>query len=151
MLFRSIVDGTPVVHPGPYRLKLLDDAARQFLPRAAQQGYFNIVSGKILVRPRETTPSYDVARKLEGLFWVGDHKTDPAAPVSVHRLVGTRLAKVLIASTMNRRYHAPERLERQLRFAQRVAEVLPVYALEYPRSFAIMESVTKEIRRVIAA
>lgn len=151
MLRLQLIDGTPFVHPGPYRLKLLDDSARQFLPRAARQGYFDVASGKTLVRPRETRPRCDEARPLDALFWVGDHEADLSAPVSVYRLGGVRLAKVLIASTINRRYHAPNRLERQLRFAERVADVLPVYALEYPRSFEVMDRVAHEIRRVVSA
>jgi energy-coupling factor transporter ATP-binding protein EcfA2 len=151
MLRLQLIDGTPFVHHGPYRLKLLDDSARQFLPRAAKQGYFNVISGKTLVRPRETMPDFDEARQLDALFWVGDHEADPSAPVSVHRLSGIRLAKVLIASTMNWRYDAPNRLERQLRFAERVADVLPVYSLEYPRSFEVMDRVADEVRRVASA
>ena len=49
------------------------------------------------------------------------------------------------------RYHAPERLERQMRFAQKLAEVLPVYALEYPRSFAALDEVSRELRRVASS
>ena len=43
------------------------------------------------------------------------------------------------------------RLERQMRFAQKLAEVLPVYALEYPRSFAALDEVSRELRRVASS
>ncbi len=151
MLRLQLIDGVPFVHLGPYRLKLQDDSAQQFLPRAVKQGYFNVASDKALVRPRETMPACDVARPLDALFWMGDHETDLSTPVSVHRLGGFRLTKVLIASAMNKRYDAPSRLGRQLRFAERVADSLPVYALEYPRSFEVMDRVADEIRRVVSA
>ena len=74
-----------------------------------------------------------------------------SASPSVRRLGGIELARALISSAMNIRYHAPERLERQMRFAQRLAEVLPVYALEYPRSFAALDEVSRELRRVASS
>ena len=149
MLRLLLEDGAAWVHAGPYRLKLHDDAAQRFLPQAARQGYFNTVTGKVLVQPRRTMPIYDVPRRLDALFWLGDEAETPA--VTARRLAGLELVKTLIASAMNVRYHATDRLERRLRFAERVAKSVPVYALEYPRDFAIMDRVVEEIRRVTSA
>ncbi len=153
MLRLQLREGVALVHAGPYRLKLHRDSAQHFLPRAAQQGHFNTVTGKILVCPSETMPAYDKPRRLNALFWVGDAvEAGSAAPdLSITRMGGLALARALIASAMNVRYHAPERLERRLRFAEDVAKALPVYALEYRRDFSIMERVAREIRRVVSA
>ena len=62
---------------------------------------------------------------------------------------GTGLVRALLASAMNIRYHAPERLQRRLRFVERVAHEVPVYALEYRRDFAIMSRVVEELHRVL--
>ncbi len=140
-----------LVHAGPYRLKLHADSARRFLPCAAQRGYFNTITGKVLVQPSENMPAYDVPRRLNALFWIGDHLEDGSEPqVLVRRMSGLPLVRALIASAMNVRYHSPERLERRLRFAEHVAGAVPVYALEYPRDFAIMNRVAGEIRRAIS-
>ena len=150
LLFR---DGVPVLYPGPYRLKLVGDSAERFLPAAARKGYFNTVTGKILVRPRDTPPAYDVPRRLDALFWVGDHiaEGEEGPDVRASRMGGAALIKVLLASAMNVRYPAPERLGRRLRFVEHVARAVPVYALEYRRDFGIMSRVVEEIHRVLSA
>jgi hypothetical protein len=55
------------------------------------------------------------------------------------------LMRVLTASAMDIRYYAPDRLARQLRFAERVARTLPVYALCY----ALLDRVVEQIRRMV--
>ncbi len=141
-----------LVHAGPYRLKLHRDSAERFLPKAARQGYFNVVTEKLLIQPRDSMPAYDVPRELAALFWLGDASDagPPKGDVRVSRMNGLALARALIASAMNIRYQAPDRLERRLRFAELVARTLPVYALEYPRDFAIMDRVAEEIGRVVS-
>ena len=68
--------------------------------------------------------------------------------VSVSRLTGARLARSILASAMELRYAPPDRMARQVRFAARVAEALPVYQLLYPRSFGVMDRVAEEIFRL---
>ena len=67
--------------------------------------------------------------------------------VSLKRLGGAALARNLIASAMNSRYHQPDRLVRQFRFSEQVAQSLPVYGLSYPRKFEVMPQVIEGIRR----
>ncbi len=139
------------VHAGPYRLKLMPETAERLLPHAAGRGHFNEETEKLLVQPLETVPE-GRPRRLDALFWLGKPgEVAPDAGPSVRRLGGIELARALISSAMNIRYHAPERLERQMRFAQKLAEVLPVYALEYPRSFAALDEVSRELRRVASS
>lgn len=139
------------VHAGPYRLKLMPETAERLLPQAAGRGHFNEETEKLLVQPLEAVPE-GRHRRLDALFWLGKPGEVPSgASPSARRLGGTELARALISSAMNIRYHAPERLERQMRFAQKLAGVLPVYALEYPRSFAVLDDVSREIRRVVSA
>lgn len=134
-----------LAYPGPYRLKLFDEPARRLLPGAAEHGHFNALSGKLLMRPRRTVPSPDTPRPLSALFWL----TEPSEgdEVTVRRLEGAALAKVLIASAMNIRYFAPDRLVRQLRFAEQIGRRLPVYELCYPRGYSVMGRLAAEIHR----
>ena len=69
--------------------------------------------------------------------------------VSATRLAGMELMRVLTASAMDIRNYAPDRLARQLGFARHVAQTLPVYALSYPRRYALLERVAEQIRRVV--
>lgn len=139
------------VHAGPYRLKLMPETAERLLPQAAGRGHFNEETEKLLVQPLEAVP-VGRQRRLDALFWLGNPgEVAAGTTASARRLGGIELARALISSAMNIRYHAPERLERQMRFAQKLAEVLPVYALQYPRSFAALDQVSREIRRVVSA
>lgn len=159
MLRLELGSGGAVAHPGPYRLKLLPDTARRLLPQAAERGHFNEETEKLLVQPSPTAND-GKPRRLDALFWLGKPGEAAAGaiptsvPISVpaaRRLTGNELARALISSAMNIRYHAPDRLARQMRFAESVAALLPVHALDYPRSFATLDRVTTEIRRAVAA
>jgi hypothetical protein len=137
-------------HPGPCRLKLFDEAARRFLADAVGAGSFNSVSGKIMVRPHAAAAPSHRQVPLAGLFLLEEPLPGaPADAVSMRRLAGVELARTLIASTMNSRYHTPARLSNQFRFADRLARALPVFAVAYPRHFAVMDRVGEEIRRAL--
>ncbi len=144
MLRLVFANGMALACPGPYRIKLFDDPARQFLPEAVAHGSFNALSGKVMVQPTRSIRPQREPRRLSALFWLGE--PEPATPrIALRRLVGTELARSLIASAMNIRYHATQRLLRQFKFAERVAQTLPVYALSYPRSFDVMAQVAEKI------
>ncbi|MBI3197788.1 MAG: hypothetical protein HYZ40_09835 [Rhodospirillales bacterium] len=149
MLRLTFAGGLAHAHTGPQRLKLLDEAAARFLPEAVGDGYWNTLSGKIMVQPHAPTPGRHAPQPLAALFWLGDDEL-PSAPgtVTSTRLAGLDLARVLTASAMNIRYYAPDRLTRQLQFAERVAHALPVHALHYARSYPLLEQVAAEIRRL---
>jgi hypothetical protein len=122
------------------------------LPEAAERGEFGAFSGKVLMQPLPVAPAPEAAHPLAALFWLGDAPDEPVGGgVTARRLTGMALAKALIASAMNIRYHAPDRLLRQLRFAERVAHVLPVYALNYRRDYALLGQVTDRIREAARA
>lgn len=142
--------GLPLAHQGPYRLKLLDEPGRRFLPDALADGHFNAISGKIMVRPRETGRVRSGPLPLGGLFYIGELPGQPRpAAVSSARLSGLDLAKVILSSSMDDRYIAPDRLVRQMAFAAQLSRTLPVYALRYPRSFDVMDEVAAEIHRTM--
>jgi ABC-type uncharacterized transport system YnjBCD ATPase subunit len=148
MLRLTFSGGRAVAHHGPHRLKLFDDQARLLLPDSVAAGHFNGLSGKLMVEPREDSTDRARPRPLAAMFWLGD----PPQPdeVGSARLAGTALARALLSSAMNIRYHAPDRLARQMRFVARVAETVPVHALAYPRRHELLGCVDDEIRRVLA-
>lgn len=149
MLRMSFAGDTILAHPGPYRLKLLDQPATGFLPDAVADGHFNALSGKIMVRPRREPRSHRAPSRLAALFHLGDPDDDTITEVSSARLSGLELAKTLMSSAMDTRYAGSSRMEHQMRFVARVADLLPVHALRYPRTVAALDGVAREIRRII--
>lgn len=149
MLRLTFSNGRAVAHHGPLRLKLFDEQARLLLPEAVAAGHFNRLSGKLMVEPHGETAERALPRPVAAMFWLGD---PPPAEGGVRstRLGGTALARVLLSSAMDIRYHAADRLARQMRFAGRVAEMVPVHALSYPRRHELLGGVDDEIRRVLA-
>jgi len=140
-----------LAYPGPYRLKLFEEAGRRFLPAATAHGQFNPLRGKVMVEPRPKAVPRRQATRLAALFHLGDPDERPPADgaVSASRLAGVHLAKALLSSAMDNRYCQTPRLARQIEFARRLAATLPVYALRYPRSFDAMAEIAGEIRRAL--
>ncbi len=137
-----------LAHCGPHRLKLFEHEARRFLPETMPRGRLNPLSGKVVIEPGGPPHRNREPRPLAALFWLDEA---PAVDVAARVLAGADLLKVLVASTMDVRYATPARLARQLRFAERLARVLPVYELRYPRNHSALASVAAEIRRVVDA
>lgn len=138
-----------LAYPGPYRLKLLDEPGTRFLPDAVADGHFNALSGKIMVRPRKEARGHRPPSRLAALFHIGSPDDDKVTAISSARLNGLELAKTLMSSAMDTRYAKSSRMERQIRFAARVADLLPIYALRYPRTVEALDGVAREIRRTI--
>ncbi len=154
MLRLTYVDGRGYAHYGPNRLKLLDEPAQRLLPGSIATGYFNSLSGKLMVQPEDAVGSRRAPLPLMALFWLGDEPpADPSAvgEVRATRLRGMELMRVLTSSAMNIRDFSPPRLARQLRFAERVARTLPVHALVYPRNYELLGRVADEIRGIVRA
>jgi hypothetical protein len=150
MLRLTFSHGMGLAHYGPHRLKLFDEPARRLLPRATSDGRFNALSGKLMIAPGATAAARHEPRPLSALFWLGNPPAQPTSDdVSATRLAGMDLMRVLTASAMDIRYYAPDRLARQLRFAERVARTLPVYALCYARRYALLDRVVEQVRRVV--
>lgn len=140
----------PRAHAGPYRLKLLEDSARRFLPAAAADGFFNAFSGKVMVRPGPMRRTAEDPVPVAALYSLGDMPRLPSTEtVRAVKLSGMELIRVVLASAMDDRNATPVRLARQMAFAARLSGAVPVYALRYPRNFGVMGDVAREIRRTM--
>jgi hypothetical protein len=137
-----------MAYPGPYRLKLFEEPARRFLPGRAADGHFNTLSGKVMMPPRNTVAAGRVARALVALFHVAEAAA-PASATTARRLDGVAFARTIISAAMDDRYARPDRLIRQVEFAARVAQTIPLFELNYPRTFEAMQEVSELIRRSI--
>ena len=154
MLRLTYIEGRGYAHYGPNRLKLLDEPAQRLLPGSIAAGYFNSLSGKLMVQPEDAAGSRRTPLPLATLFWLGDEPpadSSTVGEVRVTRLRGMELMRILTSSAMNIRDYSPPRLARQLRFAERVARTLPVHALVYPRNYELLGRVADEMRRIVRA
>ncbi|MCA0302738.1 MAG: hypothetical protein LCH95_10050 [Proteobacteria bacterium] len=149
----TFADGQARVHAGPYRLKLFEEAARRLLPGALAEGYFNPLSGKMMVTPPSTRGARPAGAPATGLplaalFYLGDLPGHPA-PTAARAvpLSGHEVMRVLLSSAMDDRNTTPARLARQLRFAGLLSAAVPIRALRYPRRFDLMDDVAAEIFR----
>lgn len=152
MLRVSFRGGRGYAHYGPNRLKLLDEPAERLLPAAIATGYFNTVSGKLMVRPDDRSGSRREPLPLAALLWIGNQPPERGSGstgVDVARLGGLELIRVLTSSAMNIRDYAPQRLARQLRFVEQVARTMPVFAFVYPRDYALLGDVADRIRNIV--
>lgn len=150
MLRITFAGDRALAHAGPHRLKLFDEPAHRLLPGAAAQGHFSPLSGKVLIEPRPVTPADRGPRPLVALFLLAAAPDRHAAVCpAARRVAGAELIKLLIASAMDIRNSAPERLARQLRFAERTAAIVPVYELRYRRDYGDLVGVAAEICRTI--
>jgi len=146
MLRVTIENGEALAHPGPNRLKLFEEAANRYLQNGANPARWSPLGEKLIYElgdPKMARP----ARRLSALFRLDAPTTGSDGGVTLEQLRGLELFKAISASTMTTRLHTPARLARQFRFAERLARMLPVYRLSYPRNFDVFRQVAEQIYR----
>lgn len=141
MLRIRFINNAAIAYPGPYRLKLFKEAAERFLTSGIERGRFNPIAGKFIFEP-STQTEVKVPRRLSALYFL-DSRTEQESSVgiSIKRLAGVELFMTIAASTINSRLSIPRRLERQFRFAEHLARIVPIYKLSYPRNFELLGQV----------
>jgi hypothetical protein len=157
-MLRVTFDGsTAFAHPGPYRLKVFKDSAERYLQGAACCGAFNPAHGqlgnplndKLIFQFRDRVTARSAAR-LSALFHlVQSSPVSEPNKVLVTPLAGQDLFKTILSSTMNSRHQSPVRLQRQFRFAERMARTIPVYRLVYPRYYDVLNIVEDQIYQAV--
>ena len=146
-MLRVTMEGDDALaHPGPYRLKLFDEAANRYLRNAASLARWNPFGMKLIYELGDPKMVRS-ARRLSALYRLDAPTSGTDRGVALEQLSGLELFKTVSASTMNSRLHTPARLARQFRFAERIASMLPVYRLSYPRNFDVFDQVAKQIYR----
>jgi hypothetical protein len=138
--------GEATAFRGPSRLKLFEEQARLLLPSAARDAAFNPMSGKLLVEA--DSPAIDEHLPLAALFWLGEPApSEDDAAVAVRRMQGGEAMQILLSCTLHRDHRPVERLERQLRVIQRIAQVVPLFALGYARRHDQLPCVAAAVRQ----
>ncbi|MGA8172281.1 MAG: hypothetical protein WB816_15810 [Methylocystis sp.] len=141
MLRVTFEDEAAFAQCGPYRIKLFKEPADRYLAKGVHMGSWNPFGEKSILKPTSSSDGRH-PRRLSALYRLDA----PSAPLELDRstleqLSGAELFKTILASSMNTRLQSPQRLQRQFLFAERLARVLPVYRLTYPRDFDVIDRV----------
>jgi len=122
-----------MAYPGPQRIKLFPQLARRFLQPASRGVAMNLGTKK-LVLPLDRSRSSFAPVPLKGIYAL----LPPRSTVRRHAVRITALPPregflALVKNTFNYRIVNPARLERQFEAATRVASVMTVKKISYPR------------------
>ena len=144
MLRVTIEGGNVLGHPGPSRLKLFKEAANRYLQNPVNPARWNPLGAKLIYELSDLKIARS-ARRLSALYRLDTPMSESDRGVALEQLTGLELFKTISASTMISRLNTPARLARQFRFAERMAGMLPVYRLSYPRNFDVFSQVAEQI------
>ena len=138
-------------HPGPPRLKLYPEAARQLLPDAT--GVLMMPGTPKRLFPLTTQHVAPGPVPLRAMYVIvpPGPRTAVARGVRIRRLGARDACLALIRNTFNSSVLDADRLARQLALSARVAAAVPVKSLSYPRSFRAMPAVPEAILADLAA
>ena len=131
-----------VAQPGPGRIKLFREPADLYLPNRLKMGYWNPLGEKMIFEPSSAgNPS---AHPLKALYYLDRAEGELERP-RVRKLLGVELRNAILSSSMDTRIQLPKRLERQFRFAERIAKEVPFFRLTYSRNFSSLPDVANLI------
>ena len=134
-------DQSVIAHPGPQRIKLLPESAAEFMQGATCTDTMNPFTTKQLIVPA-ADQRMDRGVPLRALYLLDcPEKIDESNSVGAERLRSGEATLTVIASTFNAAVKTPERLGRQLRFAEQILSKIPIFRLSYPRRFDALSSV----------
>lgn len=133
-----------VAHPGPDRLKLFAEPAELFLPEHSASGKWSPAPGKLIYDLGDQTRLRPPAR-LVALYSLRAPAQPDDGRVVLERKSALDSFLAIGAATMNNDFQTPARLGRHFRFVERLAKLLPIYGLSYPRTFDIFDEVADRI------
>lgn len=136
--------GRMLGYPGPPRLKLFPEMARRFLPGPPATP-MNPSTRKLVV-PLRKEQYWNRPASLERIYAIASPRAR-ARSIRVRRLSRRQAFLTLTRNTFNAAVSAPQRLERQFRMAARLAAIVPVSVVRYPRSLDAL----RKVRDVVLA
>ena len=141
MLRITFEDDAAFAQPGPYRIKLFREPADRYLSTGSSLGYWNPSGEKLILKPASTGNGRRPTRLSALYLLVAPPPASELDRPSLERMSGDEPFKTILSSSINTRLQSPRRLQRQFRFAERLAKNLPVFRLTYPSNFDVMDKV----------
>lgn len=135
-----------VAYPGPARIKLFPEVARNLVKEKLIATPMNNLTPKLVI-PLDRLQSCRIAAPLNAIYVL----TPPPASsrrtgISIRRLSPRRAFLALTKNTFNVAVVGPDRLRRQFLLATRLARKVPVKSLSYPRILTRLPEVRESIR-----
>ena len=133
-------------HPGPHRLKLFPEVAKQVLGGRAQGVPMNNLTPKLILA-LQPCEFHDRPALLSGMYVLTPERAGalPRLRITIRPISQKNAVLELLRGTFNYRVCEPDRLQRQLRHAAEVASTIPIKRLSYPRRLAALPSVRERI------
>jgi hypothetical protein len=134
-------DESVIAHPGPQRIKLFPESAAEYMQGATRTVLLNPFTEKRLIVPA-AEQRIGKGVPLRALYLLDCREpNDESNSVKAERLRLGEATLTVIASTFNAAVKTPERLGRQLRFAEQMLSKIPILRLSYARRSDALSSV----------
>jgi len=135
-----------VVYPGPPRIKLFPDIARNLLGERATVTRMNNQTPKLVIPldENEAVPP-EGALPLKAIYVLKPPASTRGPRITIRLLSGRRAFVELITNTFNTVVVEPNRLKRQFVLASRVTARVPVKSLSFPRAVARLPAVRQAV------
>jgi hypothetical protein len=135
-----------VVYPGPPRIKLFPDIARNLLGERANGTPMNNQTPKLVIPldQNEAVPP-EGALPLKAIYVLKPPANTRGPRITIRALSARRAFVELTKNTFNAVVVAPERLKRQFGLASRLAVRVPVKSLSFPRAVARLPAVRQAV------
>jgi hypothetical protein len=128
--------GTFIAYPGPLRIKLYPHLANRFLGRESNGVAMNSETSKLIL-PLSGARVSSAPAPLKALYTLAaPRQISRKQPIRISALPPREGFMALVKNTFNSRIVHPARLERQFKQMTRLASVVPVKELSYPRVLA---------------
>ena len=134
--------GPPLVHPGPWRIKLFPKVASRFLPELSAEARLNDMTPKLVL----SLPSAKVVDAPTPLSVLYDLRRTAAGRVTSRALTPRAAFLATTRSAFNVMLTDTGRQTNQVRFAADLVERLPIRSLSYRRDIRSVGRVIERVR-----
>lgn len=121
-----------LAQPGPPRIKLYREMARQILGTSDRGIPMNAVTDKLII-PLDAAQTMNTRGRVAGLYILSDERDSVTEEPALHHLPPAQAFRAVLAHTAAHYPSEPDRLRRQLDFTTRLVSDVPVKTLSYAR------------------
>jgi hypothetical protein len=140
LLITRLVGGRMMAFPGPPRIKLFPEMARNILGPSARGTPMHHLTAKMIIPLSEVHCDQPVPlRALYALTFPPDRRTK--SKTTIRRLSRRAAFLNIVRNTFNCAVSEPQRLERHFRIATELASHVPVKLLSYPMDHRLLPRV----------
>ncbi|MEK7404207.1 MAG: hypothetical protein AAB225_03790 [Acidobacteriota bacterium] len=138
-------DGRYDAYPGPPRIKLLPEVARELLGTAASGSPMNDLTDKLII-PLNGCQHYGQPAPLRAFYVLQPpEESSRNGAVALRRLRASEAFVEITRNTFNTAVDDGPRLKRQFGFTTQLASEVPVKLLTYPRDLSLLPAVRDRI------